>query len=138
MFANSMTILKHPADLLEFMGELHQAKIGIINSAVFHAGFLTGGQYFDYVQIKPDSAENIALFEWRNIFFSLCEKFQVLPAQACVSFGMTPPGVISIALNTSDPNRVKENVKAVTTVVPNEFWKEMIKSRLIGDEYPFL
>ena len=138
MFANSMTILKHPADLLEFMRELHQAKIGIINSAVFHAGFLTGGRFFDYVAIKPDSAENRALFEWRKIFFSICEKFHVLPSQACVSFGMTPPGVISIALNTSDPDRVKENVKAVTTLVPKEFWEEMIKSRLIGDEYPYI
>ena len=138
MFANSMTILNHPADLLKFMAELHEAKIGIINSAVFHAGFLTGGRYFDYVPIEPDTAVNRAIFEWRNSFNSLCEKFGVLPAQACVSFAMTPPGVISIALNTSEPKRVKENIEAVTTNVPREFWKEMVSTKLINANYPYL
>jgi D-threo-aldose 1-dehydrogenase len=138
MFANSMTILKHPTDLLGFMSELYQANIGIINSAVFHAGFLTGGRFFDYVPIEPDCAENIAVFEWRKTFFSICNQFQVMPAQACISFGMTPPGVISIALNTSDPNRVKENVNAVTTKVPPEFWGEMVKNGLVGPDYPYL
>ena len=138
MFANSMTILRHPSDLMEFMAELHRAEIGIINSAVFHAGFLTGGRFFDYVPIQPDCSENIALFEWRKKFFSVCEEFRVLPAQACVSFAMTPPGVISIALNTSDPDRVKENVTAVMTKVPAEFWEEMIKRGLLNTEYPYL
>ena len=138
MFANSMTILKHPIDLLDFMTELYQSKIGIINSAVFHAGFLTGGRFFDYVPIQPDCSENIALFEWRTKFFSICEDFQVLPAQACIRFAMTPPGVVSIALNTSDPARVKENVNAVATKVPAEFWEEMIKRELLEDDYPYL
>ncbi len=52
MFANSMTIYRHPNDLLEFMGQLYEKGVGIINSAVFHAGFLTGGDFFDYVQYK--------------------------------------------------------------------------------------
>jgi len=138
MFANSMTILKHPTDLLGFMGELHKAEIGIINSAVFHAGFLTGGRFFDYVPIEPDSEDNKALFSWRESFFALCNKFQILPAQACVSFGMTPPGVISIALNTSDPKRVKENVHAVTASVPSEFWSEIVRLGLISENYPYL
>ena len=138
MFANSMTILKHPADLLGFIRELHEAKTGIINSAVFHAGFLTGGRFFDYVPVEPDCPENVALFKWRKSFFAICEKFSVLPALACVQFGMTPPGVISIALNTSDPGRVKENVQAVTTEVPTEFWRDLVKNGLVGDDYPYL
>jgi D-threo-aldose 1-dehydrogenase len=71
---------------------------------------LTGGDFFDYVKIKPDSAANKAKFEWRNSFFSVCNKFNVTPAAACVQFAMTPPGVLSISLNTSLPGRVKENV----------------------------
>ncbi len=138
MFANSMTILRHPAELIDFMGELNRSETGIINSAVFHAGFLTGGRFFDYVPISPDTKENIALFEWRKTFFLICQQFNILPSQACVSFGMTPPGVISIALNTSDPGRVKENIKAVTTKVPKEFWLQMVKEGLIGDSYPYL
>ncbi len=40
-------------------------------------------------------------------------------------FAMTPPGVISISLNTSNPARVKENVAIVECKIPPDFWKEM-------------
>ncbi|NMC38040.1 MAG: aldo/keto reductase [Bacteroidales bacterium] len=138
MFANSMTIYRHPKDLLEFMDRLHMKGVAIINSAVFHAGFLTGGDFFDYVRIKPDTAENSARFRWREDFFSLCRKHKVSPSGACVQFALTPPGVISISLNTSRPERVKENVSLVECVIPESFWKQMKQKGLIDNEYPYL
>lgn len=138
MFANSMTILNHPTDLLEFMSQLNKKGIAIINSAVFHAGFLIGGDYFDYKLIKPDSPENKAKFEWREKFFALCQRHSVLPAAACVAFGMTVPGVVSIALNTSKAHHVKGNVESVITTVPSAFWEEMIENNLISKSYPYL
>lgn len=138
MFANSFTIMNHPVELLEFMDEIHRKKIAIINSAVFHAGFLTGGHFFDYVNIKPDSPENIARFNWRTEFFQLCDEFDIKPADACVSFAKTPPGVISIALNTSKPENVKLNVLSVDCNIPVEFWKAMKNKSLIDKSYPYL
>lgn len=138
MFANSMTIMNHPADLLEFMADLHKQGVGIINSAVFHAGFLTGGDYFDYVLIKPDTPENKARFKWRDDFFALCKRFNILPSTACVNFAMTPPGVVSISLNTSNPKRVKDNVASVVADIPKEFYAEMVKLNLISKNYPYL
>lgn len=138
MFANSMTIYRHPPELLEFMQRLHERGIAIINSAVFHAGFLTGGEFFDYVRIRPDSEENRSKFSWRKNFFETCKKHNVKPSDACVRFAMSPPGVISISLNTSDPLRVKSNVASVEAVIPGEFWKEMISKKLINSNYPYI
>ena len=138
MFANSMTIYSHPKDLLEFMESLNKRKVAIINSAVFHAGFLTGGDFFDYVRIKPDSDENRARFRWREDFFSICKNHNVMPADACIRFAMTPPGVISISLNTSRPDHVKKNVEAAQCKIPDAFWKEMVDKKLIDSDYPYL
>ena len=138
MFANSMTIYRHPDDLLEFMGQLHAKGVGIINSAVFHAGFLTGGDFFDYVHIKPDYSESKSKFKWREDFFAICKKHDVVPANACVKFALTPPGVISVSLNTSNPARVKKNVESVECNIPDSFWKEMVKKGLIDKNYPHL
>jgi D-threo-aldose 1-dehydrogenase len=138
MFANSMTIYRHPKDLLEFMDRLHRKGVAIINSAVFHAGFLTGGDFFDYVKINSDSPENISKFRWREKFFAVCKKYDVPPARACVQFALTPPGVVSISLNTSRPDRVKENVSLVESEIPEDFWKEMTGKGLIDHEYPYL
>ena len=138
MFANSMTIYRHPKELLDFMERLHAKGVGIINSAVFHAGFLTGGDFFDYVPIKPDTGGNKAKFKWREDFFSICKKHNVVPANACVKFAMTPPGVVSISLNTSNPARVKENVASVESEIPADFWKEMHWKGLIDKDYPHI
>jgi D-threo-aldose 1-dehydrogenase len=138
MIANSMTIYRHPKDLIDFMKRISSAGMSIINSAVFHAGFLTGGDFFDYVRIKPDSSVNKRIFKWREEFFHLCRKYEVVPANACVKFAMTPPGVMSISLNTSNPDRVRNNVESVECKIPDSFWKEMIAQGLIDKDYGYI
>ena len=137
MFANSYTILRHPAELYAFFSELNERKVGIINSAVFHAGFLTGGRFFDYVTIQPDSDENRALFRWRDQFVETCRQFDILPAAACVQFGLSAPGVCAVSLNTTNPVRVRQNIELVQTAVPVEFWNELKKKGLISNTISF-
>ncbi|MFI5194975.1 MAG: aldo/keto reductase [Chitinophagales bacterium] len=135
MIANSMTIKSHPEDLTGFMKSLENSGIPIINSAVFHSGFLTGSDYFDYRLIKPDSEENREIFKWRAEFFKLCEVFHIKPAEACVRFALKAPGVKSIALNTSNPQRVRENVAMAIAEIPGEFWEAMHHGGLIQDNF---
>lgn len=138
MFANSMTIFSHPPELLAFMEELAAQQVGIINSAVFNAGFLTGGAYFNYKKLDPNNPNHLAIFRWREQFFAVCRQFDVFPAHACVQFGMSPPGVISVALNTSRPERVCQNVVAVGASIPAEFWSALKTEGLIAPDYPYL
>jgi D-threo-aldose 1-dehydrogenase len=136
MFANSFTIMNHPPELLAFMNKLHSKGIGIINSAVFHGGFLTGSNYYDYKLVTPETDK--PKYQWREMFFTLCQKYNITPSIACVNFGMTPPGVAAISLNTSNPMRVKDNVASVESEVPKEFYEEMVKNNLISKDYPYL
>jgi len=138
MIANSMTIKNHPPELLAFMQKLKREGVQIINSAVFHAGFLIGGNYYDYRLVSPDTAEDKALFNWRDQFFALCREYEVKPAEACVQFGLSAPGVVSIALNTTNPKRVKENVEMANTTIPEQFWRAMQEKHLISSNYPYL
>lgn len=138
MFAVSFTVMSHPQELLDLIKDLTQKNIAIINSAVFHAGFLTGGNFFDYRRIDLASPEDKELFDWRNKFFEICNEYHVKPAEACIQFGMSPPGVISIALNTSKPDRVRQNAELVQADMPEEFWVTMKKEGLINENYPFV
>ena len=138
MLANSLTVYAHPAELLEFMDGLNRRGVAIINSAVFNAGFLTGGDYFNYRKLDPRAAADRPIFEWREKFFALCRRHEVSPANACVRFGLSPPGVVSVALNTSRPERIRDNVAAVRAVIPSEFWKALKAAGLIAAEYPYV
>lgn len=138
MIANSMTIHYHPAELLAFMEELKSKGVYIINSAIFHAGFLMGGTHYDYKLITPDNEEHKAIFNWREKFFATCDQFGVKPAEACARFSLSAPGVGSLALNTTNPNRVKQNVELANAQIPAEFWQAMRAQGLISADYSYL
>jgi len=131
MIANSMTIKNHPKPLLEFMKRLEDDGVQIINSAVFHSGYLIGGDYFDYKLIDANEPQHKTLTKWRDDFFKLCAKFNIKPAEACVQFALMAPGVKSIALSTTNPKRVKDNIAMAEVSVPRAFWEEMINQELI-------
>lgn len=133
MIANSMTLYHHPEDLLVFMQSLAEKNIQIINSAILHSGFLIGGDYFDYKVIKPDTEEHQALFKWREGFLDLCKIHGVKPVEACAQFSLKVPGVVSIAISTTDPKRVKENMQLVSAQIPPDFWEAMKEKGFISE-----
>lgn len=131
MIANSMTIKSHPQELLDFILEMESKGVHVINSAVFHSGFLVGGDYYDYRKIKRGTPITDALFKWRDDFFEICKQYDVKPAEACVQFALNVPGVKSIALNTTDVKRVKENLEMARVELPAEFWETLYEKGLI-------
>ena len=138
MFANSFTIFSHPADLLIFMDKLNVEGVGIVNSAVFHGGFLTGGDKFDYQDVDPESQKGKFLFGWRDAFNSMCEKHGVDPGDACLHFGLSHPAIVSIALNTSKPHKMRRNVENILKEIPATFWAGLKEEELIDPEYKYL
>ena len=106
----------------------------MVNSAVFNAGFLIGGPWFDYR--RPDLRSDAALFAWRDMFLKLCQKFAVNPADVCVQFGLAVPGIVAVALNTGKPERIRENVASATNPIPAELWSSMKRERLVDAEFP--
>jgi len=138
MFANSMTIMNHPAELVTYMEKLKNKGVTIVNSAVFQAGFLLGGDYYDYRKIARDTAENIHLFDWRDKFHAICKEFNVLPMHVCVNFALQAPGVKAIALNTSNPLRIKDNVASVNAEIPSAFYLKMKEVGLIEPDYKYI
>jgi len=133
MLSVSYTIMLQPPELLNMIESLSSQGTGVINSAIFHSGFLTGGEFFDYRKVYPDNESDRPLFEWRDSFYKICEDYSVKPFEACVAFGMSPPGVISIAMNTSKPSRIKDNAQSVIAEIPKEFWKAMKSKGLINN-----
>ena len=120
------------------MDLLHAKGVGIINSAVFHGGFLTGGDKFDYQDVDPDSEKGERIYGWRNAFMKLCGEYEVEPGDACLHFGLSHPAIVSIALNTSKPEKMKRNVEILQREIPEAFWKSMKSEGLINPTYSFL
>ncbi len=138
MFANSYTLYSHPQDLIAFMDSLHKKNVAIVNSAVFNAGFLTGGEFFNYVKLDESNPEDKEKFEWRTKFFALCKEYQLKASEVCIQFGKSHPGIVALALSTSRPARVKQNVDAVSVEIPIEFWKRLQQDGLLMADHPYI
>lgn len=138
MLANSLTILRHPKALLDFVADLKSRNVTVFNSAVFHAGYLVGGNSFDYRELDPSNPEDAQVAAYRESFFGICEKHDVKPAAACVEFALSPPGVAAIALSSSKPSRVTSNVELANTKLPQAFWDDIKASGLIDSDYAHL
>ena len=137
MFANKLTIYHHPPEIIEFIERIHKDGVGIINSAIFNAGFLTGGDYFDYRKIDPASEADQQLLRWRSRFFAVCEKYKVSPGDACLKFALAMQQVSAVALNPSKPERIARNVEIVATDLPDGFWKELKAQKIIGEHFNY-
>jgi D-threo-aldose 1-dehydrogenase len=131
MIANSMTIKYHPQELLDFISGLRRRGVHVINSAVFHSGFLVGGDYYDYHRVEHDTPQGDALLKWREDFFAICNQYNVDPAVACVQFALNVPGVKSIALNTMQLRHVRSNLSMIHAEVPTAFWEELTSRNLV-------
>ncbi|WP_319560551.1 aldo/keto reductase [Marispirochaeta sp.] len=130
MLAGSLTVYTHPRELLQFIAELDRNGVFVINSALFNSGFLVGGTFFDYKPVNP--GEDPELFHWRSGFNRACRDFGVSSADACVEFGLAPRAVKSVAMNTTRPERVGENVASVEKQAPREFWERLLAEGLIS------
>ena len=133
MFANSYTLYSHPAELSEFMDELARAGVGIINSALFHGGFLVGGEFFDYRLINPNDAADQQRLRWREAFWDQCKRFGVSPMDAAISFGRMHPAIHAVAVSSSRASRVEAHVAAVDRVIPRDFWYAMSSAKLMQE-----
>jgi len=138
MLANSLTLFRHPAELLEFVHHIHKNGVGIINSAIFNAGFLTGGNYFDYRKIDPSLVCDQDKLKWRTTLYEVCEHFKVNPGDACMHFAWSPPEVQAIALNPSKPERIRQNVDILQSPPPVSFWTALKEKNIIHKDYPYV
>lgn len=138
MFANKFTIYHHPKAIVDFLKKLENDGVGVINSAIFNAGFLTGGQYFDYRVVDANDPADKHLFEWRDKFFAICEKHEVTPGDACLKFALSAPQIAAVALNPSKPKRMANNVRVIASELPAAFWKELKSEGIIESDYPYL
>ena len=130
MFACSVTPYAHSDFAKGLLKKLGAQGVYVINSAVFNSGFLLGGSHFDYVKITPEDAPE--KFAWREKFTALCDEFGVAPAAVCVQFSFLFPEIKSIALNTTNPRRVKSNIELADAVIPAAFWDRMKSDGLIN------
>jgi D-threo-aldose 1-dehydrogenase len=138
VLTGGLTLMRHRAGLLASMAELAARQIPIIVSGVFDGGFLVGSNRLDGRVPSAEDPADRSLLTWRTSFVALCHGHGVTPAQACIQFALSRPGVVAVLLNSSHPDRVAENASYVQRLVPDLFWASMKEEGLLATDYPWV
>lgn len=138
VLTGGFSLMRHPAELLASMTELATREIPIIVSGVFDGGFLVGSNRLDGRVLSAEDLADRSLLTWRTSFAALCHGHGVSPAQACIQFALSRPGVVAVMVNSSHPDRVAENVGYVGGPVPDLFWASMKEEGLLATDYPYV
>ncbi len=125
MFANSFTILEHPKELVLLIDRLAARGVAVINSALFHGGFLLGGDFYNYRPIAPDDPADAQRLLARKAIQQACAEVGYSMFEVGVAFGMSHPGIRSVALSSSRADRVADHVAAVDIELPQDVWKRL-------------
>jgi D-threo-aldose 1-dehydrogenase len=133
-----LTLMRHPSELLASMAEVAARQIPIIVSGVFDGGFLVGSNRLDGRVLSAENPADRSLLTWRTAFVALCHGHGITPAQACIQFALSGPGVVAVLLNSSHPDRVAENAGYVQRLVPDLFWASMKEEGLLATDYPLV
>ena len=138
MLACSLTVMSHPRELLDWVASTAKRGVSVIDSALFHGGFLTGSDHLDYRPVNPANPAHAAALEWRAKYTLICQRHAVLPAVAAVGFALRIPGVVSVALNSTRAERVADNVAMASAPIPSALWRDLQTAQLIDPTLEFL
>jgi D-threo-aldose 1-dehydrogenase len=136
VLTGGFTPMRHPAEPLVSMAELAARQIPTIVSDVFDGGFLVGSNRLDGRVLSAEGPADRSLLAWRTSFVALCHGHGITPAQACIQFALSGPGVVAVMLNSSHSDRVAENIASVERTVPDAFWASMKEEGLLAADYP--
>lgn len=132
MLANSFTVMRHPPELIGLIESFADRGIAVINSALTHGGFLTGGNFLDYHAVDPERDSDARAVAWRDRFHATCDGLGVTPYDVAIAFGRAHPAVTTVALSTSRPERVAAMVRSASQPLDESVWDALEADRLIS------
>lgn len=128
--ATQYTLLKHERALQRMMPTAAEKGVRIVVGSPYNSGALFGGPYFDYAETPAEIAERVATLK------QVTERHSVNVKAAALQFITAHPAVAAVIPGSSRPDRIEEDVAALQTPIPRDFWQELVSAQLISSEAP--
>jgi D-threo-aldose 1-dehydrogenase len=104
--------------------------VDIVVGGPYSSGVLAGGKHFEYAPASPEILAKVEKIK------SLCKNFDIPIKAAALHFSLAHPASAAVIPGASKPERISEDHAAMNTVVPDQFWKELRKQKLVSSLAP--
>ncbi len=124
--ATQYTLLQHERALERMMPLAEKTEGGLVIGSAFNSGALLGGDHFDYAEITPEIKERVARFN------DVAKNHGVHLKDAALQFSTAHPAVKAVVTGSTRPDRIKEDLAAMTADIPSAFWDELVDKGLVS------
>lgn len=133
LLAGRYTLLEQES-LKTFLPLCVKRGIGVFIGGPYNSGILaTGavkGAHFDYKPATPQIMARVCEIE------AVCRRHKVKLASAALQFPLAHSAVCSVIPGAKTGVEVKRNIDTIEAKIPNDFWRELKKQRLLDEAAP--
>jgi len=120
------SIVEHKEAMERLLPAIANSDAALIVAAPFNAGLVSGQKRYNYGGEMPEDISN----RYKKIL-KIAEKHNVDLVAASLQFSLAPKCVGTVLAGASKPEQVKQNMSALETKIPAEFWEELKAENLI-------
>ncbi|WP_419870818.1 aldo/keto reductase [Chryseobacterium sp. CT-SW4] len=127
--ATQYSILEHEDAVDRLLPAVKKANVKLVSGAGYNSGFITGRERYNYKDVIPKGMN-----EKRDRISQIAQKYNIDIVDAALHFVLAADEFVSIIPGASKPEQVQDNMDALNTEVPTDFWKELKSEGLIYEK----
>lgn len=128
--ATQYTLLDHRVALDRLMMDAEAKGMNIVVGAPYSSGALLGGDYYNYGETPPEMKAKIKQLQ------DAADRHSISLKAAALQFSLTNPAVAAVIPGATRPDRIQEDIKALSENIPAAFWQELKEKDLIAENAP--
>jgi D-threo-aldose 1-dehydrogenase len=130
LLAGRYTLLDHEYALQRVMPVAEKLGVGIVIGGPYSSGVLAGGTNFEYQKASPQIVAKV------KALGAVADQFGIALKAAALQFCLAHPATVAVIPGASKPSRIAEDHAALTTVIPDDFWRELRRQNLVAPRAP--
>ncbi|MGO4329539.1 aldo/keto reductase [Cupriavidus sp. 2TAF22] len=130
LLAGRYSLLDHERALQRLMAAAAAQKVEIVVGGPYSSGILAGGTHFEYQKAPADIVAKVERIK------AIARRYQVGIKAAALQFALANPAVAAVIPGASRPERIAEDMAALSEPIPAGFWREMREQGLVAPNAP--
>jgi D-threo-aldose 1-dehydrogenase len=130
LLAGRYSLLDHSRALQRVIPQITERDLGIVAGGPYSSGALVGGPNFEYAPASDSILQKVSKFK------AIGDKYGVSTKAIGLQFVLANPAIAAVIPGASKPSRIKEDVEAMETNIPDALWQELRQEHLVDDSAP--
>jgi D-threo-aldose 1-dehydrogenase len=130
LVAGRYSLLDHTHALQRLMPACAAKSIDVVIGGPYSSGVLAGGRHFEYAPASPEILARVDRIK------DICDRTGVSIKAAALHFSLAHPASAAIIPGASKPEHIAEDHAALKETIPDEFWLELRRKRLVAADAP--